>query len=56
MKIADFIVKVRANLNMSLREFAKLIGVSHNAVWLWEKGKTKPKDIYIAIIKRFDHE
>lgn len=57
MKIAAFVVKVRANLNMSLREFAKLVGVSHNAVWLWERGQMKPNDIHLAIIKSLDqHE
>ncbi len=57
MRNAAFVVKIRNSLNMSLREFGKAVGVSHNAVWLWEKGKMKPNNTHLAIIKSLErHE
>ncbi len=33
----------RKRLGLSQQEFAKLLGVSTNTLWLWEHGKTAPR-------------
>lgn len=33
----------RKRLGLSQQEFAKLLGVSTNTLWLWENGKTAPR-------------
>jgi DNA-binding transcriptional regulator YiaG len=38
----DRIRSLRKKLGVSQRKFAILIGVSNNAVFLWERGKSKP--------------
>jgi len=44
----DIFKNARKSLNMSLRDFAAVLGVSHNAVALYERGETTPDDDRIA--------
>lgn len=34
--------EIRAQLGMSLRQFAALIGMSHMSIMYWEKGRSTP--------------
>lgn len=38
---ADIIFSARQAQNMTMRDFAAALGVSHNAVALWERGETE---------------
>ena len=42
MNIAQLIKEVRNNSGLSLKEFAKPLGVTAESVRLWESGKYKP--------------
>jgi len=38
----ETLLEIRVNLDMSLEEFAKVIGVSTSTIQAWETGRTKP--------------
>lgn len=55
MKIGERIKKVRLQNNMSLRDFAKVIGTANTTVMYWEKNERKISfENAIKICDRFD--
>lgn len=55
MKIGERIKKVRLQNNMSLRDFAKVIGTANTTVMYWEKNERKISfENVIKICDRFD--
>ena len=55
MKIGERIKKVRLQNNMSLRDFAKVIGTADTTVMYWEKNERKISfENAIKICDRFD--
>lgn len=54
-KIADKIRKIRSDSNLTLREFASMISVTHSSISQWERGFSEPKSKHlIKISKCFD--
>ena len=48
MKISTYLKRK----NMSQRQFAELLGLSHNAIYLYLKGKNKPSEKVLTRMKR----
>ncbi len=42
----------RRKHNLSMDEFAKLLGVSLSAVWCWETGKTQPRKEGLRLLNK----
>ncbi len=40
---SSIISVTRKGLDLSLRDFSSVLGISHNAVALWENGKAQPE-------------
>ena len=49
---ASSVRSIRKHLKVTQDEFAKLAGVTGNAVWLWENGKSRPTEKSKAAITR----
>jgi DNA-binding transcriptional regulator YiaG len=43
---------LRARLKLSRAKFAKLVGVSSGAVYLWESGRSQPRGSSLALLAR----
>ncbi len=47
------IAMLRKKLKLSRKDFGKLLGAASNTVFLWESGRSKPRDSYKAKIISF---
>ena len=48
----DTLKRLRKTLNVTQMEMAKLLGVSHNAVWQWEAGRARPRAKALAGMRK----
>lgn len=44
--------QLRSDLDLSQRDFAKLLGVTHTTVGKWERGDMRPSQVKAAMMKR----
>jgi len=49
--IDDWLLKMRSKRNLSQSELARLVGVSQATISLWERGKARPDDVQLEIIR-----
>lgn len=56
MTLAEKLVRIRAELNLSQEALARELGVSFATINRWERGHTNPSARYIYIIDRYGKE
>lgn len=52
----DEIRKLREEVGLTQRQFAQLLGVSHQTVISWEKGRTEPPPVHVELMKRWKNQ
>lgn len=45
--------ELREEVELTQRQFARLLGVTHQTVINWEKGRTEPQPVHLEIMERW---
>lgn len=48
--------KLREKVGLTQRQFARLLGVTHQTVINWEKGRTEPPPVHVELMERWRNQ